>query len=326
MSDKKVTRRRAKGHARHVFAGDREPPSPPEAIALHVAATQHGVLTRRQALEAGLSASAIRTALARGRWTALRAGVYRVGVLPTPLEAEMAAVLSCRGGAVISHHTAAFLWAMLPPPKGPTEIHVTALQGRPRSGSGLRAHRSPGLTTDECTTLKGVPITNAARTILDLAIGLTPGTAERVVARAIHAGICTQELLRTMLARHPRRPGTVVLRELLAQAGEPALTRSEAESRFLDLVRAAELAPPRTNSPLEGFEVDFFWPAARLVVEIDGRAYHGDQHSFEGDRARDAALIGAGYRVQRFTWVQVTIRREVVIAQVAAALAWKRGR
>ena len=265
----------------------------------------------------------IRTALDRGRWVRLYSAVYRLGLLPAPLEAEMAAVLACRGGAVLSHRTAASLWGILPRPRGRPDVDVTALRGRPRSRTGLYVHRSRGLAEAEHTTLDGLPITSPARTILDLAVGLPLSRLERVVAKALRAEICDERSLRRIVDRHRRRAGTAALREVLRRSGGPVLTRSVAESRFLALLRAAEIEPPRTNAPLEGYEVDFFWPGARLVVEIDGRAYHGSSAMFERDRRRDAAMIGAGYRVQRFTWHQLTDKPEVVLVRVAQALAWR---
>ena len=80
---------------------------------------------------------------------------------------------------------------------------------------------------------------------------------------------------------------------------------------------------PRTNAPLHGFEVDFLWPQQRLVVEIDGRAFHRSRYMFEKDRQRDAELVAAGFRVQRFTWRQLTRESEAVLVRVAQALAWR---
>ncbi len=58
-----------------------------------------------------------------------------------------------------------------------------------------------------------------------------------------------------------------------------------------------------------------------LVVEVDGYPFHGGRAAFESDRARDATLVAAGYRVVRFTAVQLRDEPLVVIARLAAALA-----
>jgi very-short-patch-repair endonuclease len=43
------------------------------------------------------------------------------------------------------------------------------------------------------------------------------------------------------------------------------------------------------------------WPAQRVIVELDGFETHGTRAAFRADRAKDAALTAAGYRVLRFT-------------------------
>ena len=99
------------------------------------------------------------------------------------------------------------------------------------------------------------------------------------------------------------------------------MTRSEAERRLLELVRAARLPPPRTNQRIHGHEVDFLWPRQRLIAEVDGFAFHSSRSSFERDRRRDAHLIANGHRVIRITWRQLTMEPESVVALLARALA-----
>ena len=66
--------------------------------------------------------------------------------------------------------------------------------------------------------------------------------------------------------------------------------------------------------------VDVLFDAARVAIEVDGRAYHGvDQ--FQSDRERDNRLVGAGYVVLHFTWEDLLHRPDVVIHQVRAALS-----
>ncbi len=66
-------------------------------------------------------------------------------------------------------------------------------------------------------------------------------------------------------------------------------------------------------------QVDFHWPAARLVVETDGYAFHSDIHSHEEDRRRDQELKLLGWEVLRFTWQQVTrqpVRTMAIVARM----------
>jgi very-short-patch-repair endonuclease len=81
------------------------------------------------------------------------------------------------------------------------------------------------------------------------------------------------------------------------------------------------LPRPRSNQRVAGFEVDLVWAERRLIVEVDGYAFHGTRAAFERDRARDAALLAAGYRVLRVTWRHLTAEPERVVATLASALA-----
>ena len=63
----------------------------------------------------------------------------------------------------------------------------------------------------------------------------------------------------------------------------------------------------------------FVWPRSRLVVEVDGYAWHRSPTAFETDRARDLTLVLAGYRVLRFTWEHVTRRPSYVAAGLRRA-------
>src|SRR4051812_23175674 len=100
--------------------------------------------------------------------------------------------------------------------------------------------------------------------------------------------------------RYPHHPGVKALKQ--ATLTDPTLTRSEAERNLVDLIRKAGLPPPETNTRIAGHEVDAVWRARRLVVEVDGYAYHGTRAAFERDRRRDADLQAAGFRVLRITW------------------------
>jgi very-short-patch-repair endonuclease len=108
---------------------------------------------------------------------------------------------------------------------------------------------------------------------------------------------------------------------VLARGEEPRLTRSEAERRMLRLIRAARLPVPATNARVGRFEVDALWERERLIVEVDGFAFHGSRPAFERDRRRDAELLTLGYRVLRVTWRQLVDEPEAVVALIAAAIS-----
>jgi very-short-patch-repair endonuclease len=109
---------------------------------------------------------------------------------------------------------------------------------------------------------------------------------------------------------------------MLLDGEEPlTLTRSEAEERFLTLIRKAQLPLPETNVSVTGYEVDFYWRPNGFVVEIDGFAFHSSAEMFESDRRRDAVLAASGVRVMRATWRQLTREPEALLVRLTQALA-----
>jgi len=331
-----------------------DPPPPlrsaeADALMRELAAGQHGVVSTSQLLVAGVHRHLVRRRCAQGWLVRLARGVYRVGPIRASREAEMAAILLCGTGAAISHDTAARLRGLVPgrpeprsltpsldggrsltPSRGVGRsransrgdaVHVTVRSGGPRSRPGLRVHRSRTLLDDEVTMFDGIPVTTPPRTLLDIAQALRVRELEKALARAERLGLATRSEMEVLLERHPRRSGIRALRHVLGLTGGPAFTRSEAEARFLALVRKGGLPEPRANVRIAGHEVDFLWRNAGLVVEIDGFAFHRSRADFERDRSRSATLTAAGFRVVRFTWRQLAERREVVLVRLGQALA-----
>jgi very-short-patch-repair endonuclease len=284
-----------------------------------LAETQRGVVTRGQLLEIGMKPGAIKRRLRIGRLHGLHKGVYLVGHAAAPEGArEMAAVLVCGPRAVLSHRSAAYVWKLLPYPATPTPVDITLVRAHAATRGGIRVHRVAKLSRRDVRILSGLPITIPARTVLDLAGIASPDELDRAFAEAQVQRVVDARGLADQIARNPGRAGVRALRALI-DAG-PAPTRSEAERRFLRLVRSAGLPEPQVNSRVGRYEVDFLWPDERLVVEIDGFAVHGTRRAFERDRQRDAALAASGYTVLRVTWRQIVAETQVV-ARLAASLA-----
>ena len=265
-------------------------PRSDEAIA-RVAARQHGVVTRRQLLDAGLLSSGIAVRLEAGRIHRVHRGVYAVGHSKLGNEGVwMAAVLACGDGAVLSHQSAAELWGIRRRDRRPMEaggqpsaIHVTVPRtSGMRRRRGIALHRSSTLTANQCSRRDGIPVTTPARTLADL---------QPILSRAeFGAALREAEFLRLPIGDRFSSDGG----------------RTELESRFLSLCRRHRLPKPEVNVKVDRFEVDFLWRDQRLIVEVDGWDSHRTRSAFEEDRARDARLTVLGYEVLRFTWRQVT--------------------
>ena len=277
----------------------------PEIAAL--ADAQHGVVARAQLLVRGFTAREIDRRQAAGRLHAVHRGVYAVGHRVLTVEGRwMAAVLAAGRGAVLSHASAAMAWDLRRTSSGLIQVTVPGDAGRKRR-PGLKLHRSRTLTRDQTTTLRGIPITTPARTIIDLARTLKDRPLEHLIDLADQRGLIDFNDLRAA--------NSASLQAVL-ETYDPAPTRSEMEERFLRLCDNHGIPRPQTNTRIEGVEVDFVWHDRRLVVEVDGYAYHRAPSAFEADRERDVILSVAGWRVLRFTWRQITRRASWVAAAI----------
>jgi very-short-patch-repair endonuclease len=282
-------------------------------IIQRLAAKQHGVVSRVQLLRLGLSAEAVKHAVASGRLHPVARGVYAVGRAELGRDGLWtAALMACGPDAVLSHSSAAELWGIGPERPGTIEVSVPARRCRRRRG--VVVHRRVHLET---TAYRGFPSTAPAATLIDLAARSSRRDLEAAVNAADRAGLIDPERLRTTLETLPRRPGIAALRALLDRHTF-VLTDSELERRFLRLARAAGLPRPETGRRLNGFKVDFFWRELGLVVETDGLRYHRTPATQARDRLRDQAHATAGLTPLRFTHAQVAHERRHVIDTLRA--------
>jgi very-short-patch-repair endonuclease len=288
-----------------------------------LARKQHGIVTRTQLLELGIDADTIKRRVRAGRLRVVYRGVYLVGPIIPVLARQMAAVLACGIEAVLSHRSAAAIWNLLPYPASSGAVHVTVVAAD-RRRPGIRIHRVQELPRDEITTQHGIAVTTPARTILDLAASVTAAELEQALAKAESDHRTSRRQLALLLARYPRRRGTRRLRRLLERHTRPALTRSQAERRLLDLIRKAGLPAPEVNFMTERYELDLYWPEHRFAVEIDSLWTHGSASSFEADRRRDAELAADGIQVVRITDVGIADEPERQIALISQAIALRR--
>ena len=244
-------------------------------------------------------------------------GVFLWGHPVPPAGAlEVAGLLACRRRGILGSESAGALCGFLPAPSGVTVLVRSAGM---RSRPGLAIHHTTTLRGDEVMVCNGLPVTSPLRTLLDLAAS-GYRWLERAASNAHAAGLIDSAGLTHYVEGRGGVPGVPALR---AVAGLEArgFTRSQNERRLRALCRSAELPQPRTNFTLCGSEVDFFWPDAGLVVEVDAFNTHGHRAQFERDTRKQAVLVAAGHPVLRLLDHALHTDELAVIAKLAQALA-----
>jgi very-short-patch-repair endonuclease len=141
---------------------------------------------------------------------------------------------------------------------------------------------------------------------------------EALERRLIYIGRELDELLE----RTPNRKGAKTTRAAIAEITGPApWHQSVLEEVFHELIRGSDLPDYEANVFVEGELVDALWQQERVIVELDGFAYHKSRAQFEKDRRRDAKLQVAGYRVLRVTQQRLQNEPEAVLAEIRALLS-----
>lgn len=133
---------------------------------------QHGILTRDQAQQGGLTKDVIRSRVRQDRWQRMHAGVYAVfSGEPGRTAVLWAAVFRAGPGAMLSHHTAAELAGLTDAPS--TSIHVTIPASRRIAGS-------PGLVVHVSSRADQIPLGDPYECCPNYPEGLAPRTTRIV--------------------------------------------------------------------------------------------------------------------------------------------------
>jgi very-short-patch-repair endonuclease len=295
----------------------------PDRRIAELATVQHGMVSRRQLREIGLTGSMIETRKLSGWLLPMHRGVYAVGHRAlSRFGEEVAALLAMGPSALLSHQTAARIWGFHRNPED-TDVHVLVRGGGGRWHHGINHSGTKLAWRLERAYAKGLPVTTPEQTLIDLATCLlwTPRALERAVDEALATGLTTRSRLTAATNQSTHRAGAADIRALVAERRPTTLTRSQAEEEFLRLIREAELPQPEINAPVYGFTVDFYWREVGLVVEVDGYQWHASKSAFERDRRKDAILRGNGLELTRVTWDQVKRQRLATTARIASQLA-----
>ncbi len=247
---------------------------------------------------------------------------YGPRTAPEPESRSAAALRSAGRDAVLSHETAARLHRL--ELVVPGDAHLTV--GRDRSRrlvDGRHTHRRP-LDPDERTSVDGLACTSGLRTVRDLARSLPLGEGLAVAESALRRGLLTQAALTADLGS--TRGGGAARARLLVPLLHPR-SDSVLESLAAAAFHEHGLPPPVRQHEISDSRgvlvarTDFCWPWARLVVEVDGFAFHSDRRAYRRDRERSNRLCRLGWRVLRFTYGDIRTRPQVMAVMIRGCLA-----
>jgi hypothetical protein len=270
-------------------------------------ALRTGPFTQEEAIRVGVTRKQLRGAA----YCRLGSGLYRwAGLKESPHLKLTAVARRLPAGAAFSGRTAAWLHGLDVEPCDPIEV---ICRGHRAGASVIRA----ALTRESIVMQRGLPTTSPLRTVVDLG-GRDPLT-EGVVAADMfrHAGLVTIAQLRTYITQHPGAKGIARLRRVVDLA-EPK-SESAMETRLRMLLVLAGLPRPEVQGSIHDDQGNFLgrpdllYRDRRLAIEFDG-GNHRDR--IVDDNRRQNRIIGAGYRLLRFTASDVYRTPGSVVMQV----------
>lgn len=295
-----------------------------------VAGRRAGVCTRTELLAQGVRSAAIGRRIKAGLLRPTDRGIYVVDQLTdatTPLHHAIAAVP--RGE--LSRFTAGRLQNYpVDPSIDWSIVDVAAPHGFNRRVEGVALHRRRRPTpAHDLVVIDGLPVTGPALTIIDLAAVVGSARLRHLVQTQISAGKPTLVELAACLDSVARRGvnGIGSLRAVLAPMVDGEPVPASALERAVAVLFAehgivgfrAQYRPPWYDG-VRGI-VDFAHPEYRIVLEADGRRWHGREQAMAEDRRRDREAIKHGWVTIRVTWSEATARPAATAAEIASILA-----
>jgi very-short-patch-repair endonuclease len=296
---------------------------------LPLAATQGYVLSRAQAMAAGVPPSTVRRLVRRGSWQRVRYGVLAIvgtdggsGLIEQrrrhALDAAAGALI--RPDHVVSARSAAVLHG-LPVRRLPESAELTARPVRSGGRTAALLVREAALPARQVTDWFGVPTTSVARTVADLSRH-DPRDGGMAADAALRESLTTRRELSGVIDGCAGWPGVRSAR-LIRDLADPR-AESPLESLVRLEIRTSQLPPPDLQVEIRvagrTYRVDFLWRRQRLVLEADGRGkYTGDE--LWAEKRRELALTRAGYRVERVVWADLGRGWPAVAARLRSVLA-----
>lgn len=289
------------------------------------APTRPTPLLRPRLLHDGFTDELIEAARRRSSWQLIRPGAHVATDEWDPLAADerhrllIAATLPRLGSdTVVSHLSAARLHRL---PVGRRELSEVVHVTRNRRAGGYRkgwVHAHTGIVDPAAVTvIEGIPVTTAARTLVDAACLLELPAAVAMMDDGLHRGIATATDIGEALRVQAGRAGISLARSSVGLADGRSESVGESLSRLL--IRDFGVPTPELQYDVRderGHVVarsDFAWPEQRTVGEFDGRIKYsrlvrpGETPAdvVWREKKREDRIRDLGWEVVRWTWVDL---------------------
>jgi hypothetical protein len=283
---------------------------------------QLDVITRRQALAAGVTASSLRHRLGNS-WQSLIPGVYLAATgTPTIIQQQMAAMLHAGRGSVITGPAALQQHRIRGPAADLIDVLIPASRRR-QDAAFVRLHRTTRMPK---RIWRFGPLHYAlpARAVADAVRDLSSLRDVRaMVADAVQRGACAIPDLSAELDHGPS-VGSKLFREALADVADGI--RSAAEGDLKDLLAKSRLPAPLFNASIyDGDDTfiarpDAWWPERGVAVEIDSHEWHLSPHDHTRTLERQRRMAKRGILVLPFTPREIRTQPADVINTIRHAL------
>lgn len=259
--------------------------------------SQGQVITRGQALACGIPHSTVNSwCRPGGKWQKLLPGVYSaVTGRPTVEQRQVAALLYAGAASMITGPAAIRLHRLRSPGSDAIDVLVPWTVKR-QSIAFVRIHRTRRMP--DCYVNGAIRFVRVARAVADAARQFTAlDDVRAVVAEAVQRRACTIGAIGLELDNGPSRD-TIHLRTALTEVRDGI--RSVAEARFRQRVQRSDLPRPMFNAFLRAAdgtdigEVDVWWAAPGVSVEIDSQEYHFYREGWLRTDAKRSRLLKAG--------------------------------
>lgn len=280
----------------------------PRIVAL--CARQQGVAGGEQIVELGLSRQGIRKRVRAQTLFEIYEDVYALSPVVSPHGYRAAACLAVpRGRTMLAGWSAAEAYRMAP---RPDHQHHIATTRRVRDRRGLVVHHTRAEIGYR--RIRGVPVTEPLRVLVDLAVELNGRPLQQLVGEALYIRVVRDHDIETVAQRYPGHPGLANLGAISPKEARERRTVLPLANRMLLALDDLPILPPICEHRVaghsgKGYRADFAWPDRGIILEADGRTSHERREQMEYDRFRDADLLLAGWQTVRVTTRQFARER-----------------